>query len=400
MALALEGYRMLDMSRLLPGPICSWLLADMGMEVIKIEETGPRGGMGRDVFTPYTPTTDEEIEASAWNPVARNKKSIALNLKDEAAKKVFYELAKTADVVLEGYRPGVTKRLGVDFETLQKINPGIIFCSISGYGQDGPYKLLPGHDANYAAMAGTLMVNTDDNGKPHGMGATVGDSGAAVHAALGITSAILARQKTGKGQYVDTAMTDSLFSFMIMYSRCLQTGNVGGVPRGGLTTLKCKDGKWISTSNAETHFQENFYNAIGKPEYIELAVSRKKGPERDKMIEDVKEVFLTKTRDEWFKILSEAETCVAPAYEMQETFKDPHVLARNMVWEMDHPKVGKVKQMGSPMKLSDTPATFRNFAPLLGENTEELMKELGYSGEDINKLHDSGAIKAWRPDDK
>lgn len=396
--MALEGYRLLDLSRLLPGPSGSQVLADMGMEVIKVEEPEPRGGVGRDSLTPPEPTPEEEVHYSAYNMLARNKRSIALNLRMLEGREVFYRLVKTADAVLESYRPGVVKRLGVDYEAVRQINPRIVYCSISGYGEDGPYADLPGHDINYCSIAGQMALTSDVEGNPVPNMISLADGASGLHAVIGILAALLAREKTGKGQYVDVTLTHSVMPFLTkFFGPYFRDGKV--TPRGqpNLQLLECKDGRYVTTDNSETHFWERFCNAIGRPEFIPLRKPSSVNYEAyANMVREVKTVMRTRTRDEWFQVLRDAETCVAPLLEMEEVFQDPQNLHRGMLLELEHPSEGVVRQMGFPILFSETPCRFRNFAPLLGEHSETLMLEIGYTLQQIEELEARGVVKVWR----
>ncbi|MCX6021377.1 MAG: CaiB/BaiF CoA-transferase family protein [Chloroflexi bacterium] len=394
----LEGYRLLDLSRLQPGPSGSHVLADLGMDVIKIEEMEPRGGMGRDVLTPVIPTPETEVEYAAYNAYARNKKSIAINLQTPEGKEVLYRLVRSADAFWEGYRPGVMARLGCDYETLSKINPRLVYVSLSGYGQDGPYAKMPGHDPNYCSVAGQLSIQGDEFGTPVGNGVPLADVAGGIHAAMGTMAAIMAREKTGRGQYIDITLTHSVMSFMVNtasnYFRAGIKKELGGETMG---VVKCQDGKFLTLANAETHFWANFCKAIERPEFIALhRWTDANADQFDMMVKDVKATMMTKPRDVWFKILSDADTCVAPILEIDEVFEDPQNLHRGMLLEVDHPTMGKIKQIGPAIKFSDTPFSFRNFAPVLGEQTEELLREVGYSQQEIAALEQAGAVKAWK----
>lgn len=252
---ALDGIRVLDLTRLGPGPFASMILADMGAEVIKVEETQARGGLGSDILTPIFGSEEDLERAAAYNCLARNKKSIALNLKTDQAKKVFYKLAETADVVFEGYRPGVCKRLGIDYETISGTNPRIVYCSISGFGQDGPYRDMPGHDPNYCAIAGLIGLNRSLGSNPIPIGIPAADMSVALHAVIGILCAVMARDKTGRGQYVDISFTDSaldLASFPL--SQFLGNVNQGLVRPTVLNVFETKDAKFLATGVIENYF--------------------------------------------------------------------------------------------------------------------------------------------------
>lgn len=399
--LPLERYRMLDLSRLLPGPVASHILADMGMDVVKVEEPKPRYGMGRDILTPSDPTPEEEERHAAYNSLARNKRSIALDLLDPAkrpqSQEVFYSLAKKADVVLEGYRPGVVNWMGIDYETLRKHSPKIIMCSIAGYGQVGPYIKWPGHDMQFSGVGGSTPFDKDD--RPVGFGTPLADYSSGMYAATAILAALIHRDHTGEGQYIDVPMVASAMSFNLTNSanHFRDKGKKAEPARRGgasLTYLQCKDGKWLTTGNAETTFWENFCKVLGHQEWV--ALRRSAGLVNDRMIEDIQKIFLTKSRKEWLEILVKAETCVAPVNDMEESFQDPQIREIGMVWEMRHPKEGLVPQMGFPVRFSKTPAIPRTFAPLLGQHTRELLKDAGYSDGEVAGFEKSELVKSWK----
>ena len=399
--LSLERYRMLDLSRTLPGTFASHVLADLGMDVIRIEETEPRYGMGRDPLSPANPTPELEEEWAAYNGLARSKRSLALDLLDPTkrpmAQEVFYRLVKQADVVVEGYRPGAVQWMGVDYETVKQHNPRIVYCSLSGYGQTGPYARRPAHGGQTDGLSGTIRF---EDGRPIGNPVPIGDISAALYATTCITSALLHREHTAEGQYIDIGLAQAGMSALVRaaanYAREGDPGQNQQPPQGpGFGFLLCKDGKWISTGNAETIFWENFCNVLGRPDWIPLR--RTTGHERDQMAKDIREIFLTKTRDEWMRILVEAETCVGPVNNTADAFHDPQILHFGMVVEMEHPKFGTIQQMGFPARLSSGPVKPRSFAPLLGEHTEAVLEELGFEPAEIAELERTGIVKAWTP---
>ena len=260
MTLALEGIKVLDLSRTIPGPYCTMMLADMGADVIKIEDPGYSMGM----------LPDQEKHA-AYDYLSRNKKSIALNLKSEAAKEIFHKMVLDADVIMEAFRPGVTERLGVDYESLSNVNPRIIYCSLTGFGQDGPYRDLPGHDPNYTSIAGAVALTGDEQGNPVIIRAAMGDIGSALHCVIGILAALMARHNTGKGQYIDISMTDSVLPFLTV--SLLRYFRDGFIPKRGWPSLsinlwKTKDDKYITTGTVEPYFWERFCRALGREDLI------------------------------------------------------------------------------------------------------------------------------------
>ncbi len=396
--MALEGIRVLDLSRLAPGPFCSMLLGDLGADVILVEappEALPSGG----VIGPLRVAADDEgaQRGFAFNALGRNKRSIVLNLRKEEAREAFYRLAGTADVVLEGFRPGVVKRLGVDYETLSKLNPRLVYCSLSGYGQDGPYAGMAGHDINYIAIAGALSLIGWPGEPPAIPLNIIADyAGGGLHAAYGILAALLAREKTGRGQFVDIAMTDG-----VMYLLAAAISHyylTGAVPRAGETLLnggvphynvyETEDGRWITLGSLEPHFYANLCRAMRREDLISHQYDSSK---REEAFAYFREQFRTKTRDEWFEILRETDICVAPVYALDEALDDPHNRHRQMLIEVEHPVVGRVPQVGIGTKLSETPGKVRSPAPRPGEHTDELLSGLGYTPEETTRLRETGA---------
>jgi alpha-methylacyl-CoA racemase len=399
--LALEGIKILDMSGLAPGALCTMLLGDLGAEVIKVESTIPSPLVGGGP----SPKGEERREEAAYFVLNRNKKSIALNLKSEAGRQIFYRLAQHADVVVEGYRPGVVKNLGVDYDTIGKLNPGIVYCSLSGYGQDGPYRSFPGHDINYISFGGALGLIGPREGSPVIPLNLVGDfAGASLYGVIGILAALMARNKTGKGQYVDIAFMDGVVSLMGFFA--VDYFRSGIVPKRGETAIngaypfygvyETKDGGYISIGCVEPHFWEHLCRLLGKEDYIPYNVGHAMLEPKDKKWEEIssylKQVFLTKTRDEWFDLMIQKDIPVGKVYSLDEVFSDPQVLHRQMLIEVEHPTLGKFKQTGIAPKLSQTPGKVRTLSPLLGEHSQEILLELGYSQGEIENWRQEGVI--------
>ena len=393
MTMALEGIRVLDLTRLAPGPYCTMFLADLGADVIKIEPGG-----GRAALMATTMATDDEETRRAHNPEGRNKRSIVLNLKMQEAQEIFHKLAEKADVIIEEFRPGVVKRLNVDYETIKKINPRIVYCSLTGYGQDGPYEQVAGHDINYISTAGAQSMIGPRSGPPAVITNLLADYAAGgMHAAIGILAALMARERTGKGQHVDIAMTDGVISLMHAEAASyFATGKVPGLGDilmfGGAhhyNIYETKDGKYVSLGALEPWFYENLCKTVGREDFSPHEFNEQKWGE---MAAAFREIFLTKTRDEWVELLRQTDTCVAPVYAVDEVFSDPQVLHRKMLVEVDHPTLGKVKQVGISIKLSETPGAVKSVAPRPGQHTDELLLNLGYARESIEGLRKSGAV--------
>ena len=393
MTMALEGIKIIDLTRLGPGPYCTMLLADMGADVIKIEAGGGRAAQPIEAM-------DAEVEERrrAYNAEGRNKRSIVLNLKMDEARQVFYKLVKDADVVVEEFRPGVLKRLGADYDTISEINPRIILCSITGYGQDGPYAQLPGHDINYLSTAGAQSMIGPRGGPPVMTFNLIGDySGGGMQAALGITMALIARERTGRGQHVDSSMTDGIVS--LMHGEAAGYFDTGRVPtRGDLLIIggspfygiyETKDGKYVSIAALEPWFYANLCELLGREDLLLYEWDTTKW---DELSAEFREIFRTKTRDEWVELLRQKDVCVAPVYAVDEVFEDPQVVHRKMVVEIDHPTLGKVKQVGIGIKLSETPGSVTSIAPKPGQHTDEILLSLGYTRDGIAELRESGAI--------
>jgi len=403
--LALEDIKILDLAHLPPGALCTMILGDLGADVIKIEAPAGAGGRGAGVNASLS--GEEKDKQAAFDALNRNKRSIGLNLRSEKGRQIFYRLAETTDVIVEGFRPGVVKRLGVDYEEIKTINPRVIYCSLSGYGQDGPYSSLPGHDVNYISIAGALgLLGTSDGPPIVPLNLLADFAGASLHGVIGILSALVARYKTGVGQYVDIAYTDGVMSLLTWFiSNYFSSGAMfkkgetwlhGAYPYYGV--YEAKDGKYVSLGCVEPWFWENLCRALGKEEYIPYHVSpehflhKPEGEKWEEISSSLKQVFLTKTRDEWFEFLTQKDVPVGKVYTLDEVFRDPQVLHRQMVVEIEHPTLGKVKQAGIAIKLSETPGKIRRLSPLFGEHTEEILMGLGYTQTQISELHQAKVI--------
>jgi crotonobetainyl-CoA:carnitine CoA-transferase CaiB-like acyl-CoA transferase len=402
--LALEGVKILDLSRLIPGTFCTMLLGDLGAEVIKIGAPGVTEFMGSSGS--LQGEEDEERRAAYYAP-NRNKKSIVINLKSEAGLEIFYRLSRRVDVIVEGFRPGVAKRLKIDYETINRLNPKIIYCSLSGYGQDGPYHTFSGHDINYIAMAGILgLIGASERPPVIPLNLLADFAAAALYGALGISVALVARNKTGKGQYIDMAYMDGAVSLMTWFTcdyffdgSMLKRGESwlhGAYPYYGV--YKTKDGKYITIGCLEPHFWENLCRFLGNEEYIsyqftlEHTFHKPEDEKWDEIRSFLKQIFLTKTRDEWFELLTRHDVPTGKVYTADEVFSDPQVLHRQMVIEVEHPTLGKIKQVGIAPKLSSTPGKVRSLAPLPGEHTDEILQGLGYKYNEIESLRKEGVI--------
>ena len=388
--LALQEIRVLDMAWFGPGPFCATILGDLGADIVKIHEPDPerRGGLSKYAL-PDSPVF----------PGIRNCRVMGLDLKAKEGRTIFGELAKTADVVIESYRPGVTKRLGIDYKAIKKINPKIVYASMTSYGQDGPYRDLPGHDINYISIGGLLGLTGEYGGAPVLPGTLVADLAAGgMSAAIGILAALTSRVETGKGQFVDVSITDGIVALMSMwinpylaYGLDFERGDTiftGHYP--WYNVYQTKDGKYISIGTFEPWFYANLCQLLGRDDFIEHQFAE--GKKREEIFQYFKRIFLTKSRDEWVEILRQKDTCVAPVYSIDELVSDPQLLARGVIKEMPHPVLGTVKQVGSMLKMSDSPFQVRNWSTRFGQHTEEILKEAGYNTSRIKSLRKAGVI--------
>ncbi len=369
----LENITVLDLTRLLPGAVATMWLGDFGANVIKVEDT--KNGDPARAMPPFI-----NGEGAIFLATNRNKKSIVLDLKNPGGKEAFLKLVATADVLVEGFRPGVMQRLGLDYETLKVVNPGLVYCSISGYGQDGPYREKGGHDINYMAIAGALGLNGIAGEPPAIPGVQIADlAGGSMQSVMGILLALMARQKSGVGQYVDVSMMDGAFSMMqVPLSVYFATGHV---PERGSETLAGKyacyniyetsDGRHLSLGALELKFWANTCLVLGREDLIPLHFAS--GESQEKCIAEVRAIFKMKTASEWLEIFSSTDCCLMLINNVEEAVNDPQVQQRELVIEIDHPKAGKLKQIANPVKLSATPAETFLPPPGLGEHNEEVV---------------------------
>jgi crotonobetainyl-CoA:carnitine CoA-transferase CaiB-like acyl-CoA transferase len=389
---ALDGVRVLDLTRLLPGAFATQMLADLGADVIKIEH--PVGGDYNRTFPPMAKT-----ESGSFLLLNRNKRSITLDLKHEEGKGVFRKLVETADVVIEGFRPGVMDRLGLSYDALAQINPRIIFCAISGYGQDGPRHLAPGHDLNYLAEAGALQLFGKPGEPPIVPGLSIADvGGGSLMATTGIMAAMIARGRTGRGQFVDISMFDGSISWLALHAPDYLFGGIE--PRGGerqfnggapcYNVYRCADGRDVALGIIEEHFWARFCDAVGLPELKDRQwpVGEEAVTQKAMLVA----LFAGDTRDAWVARLAPVDIPFGPVLNMQEAFADPQAEHRKMLQYLDHPREGRIPQLGFPVKYSDTPCTMRSAPPLLGEHSDDILHEAGFGDEAITALRASGTV--------
>ncbi len=392
MALLLEGITVLDLTRLLPGPYGTMLLADLGAEIIKVEE--PEVG---DYAREYSPSIGGE--GAVFQAVNRNKKSLALNLKLDAGKAVFCRLASTADAVVEQFRPGVMDRLGLGWESLKRLNPRLVYCALTGYGQDGPYRDRVGHDINYIGYGGILGLTGPEGGPPVLPGVQIADLSGGMMAAFGIAAALLARGRTGEGCYVDVAMLDTVVSWLSLHAgNFAATGErpkrgrtflSGGLP--GYQVYETKDDRYITVGALEGKFWRNLCLALGREDLVPEAEPGE--ARRSEVQEALARIFKTRTREEWIAQLSDAEVCFGPVNDLDEALADPQVLHRGMLVEVPLPDGTIMAQPGTPVHLSSGNRRKHEPPPALGQHTVPILSRAGYSREELEALRSSGVIR-------
>jgi alpha-methylacyl-CoA racemase len=372
----LAGIRVLDLSRLLPGPYCTLLLADLGAEVIKVET--PLAG-------DYARTVADFGGPAMFEAVNRNKKSIALNYRNPRGKELLFHLARTCDVMIETFRPGAVKRWGIDYDAVAQVNPRIVYCSLSGYGQAGPYAHRAGHDLNYIALGGLLALNGAAGGPPILPGVQIADQAGGMLAAMAILASLVGRQSMGRGAYLDVAMIDAVAAWVAPIAGSLYTFTGQNPPRGQMPLsggLPCynvyetADGQFISLAALEPHFWTAFCNAIHRDDLLARQFD-------STAIDELAQLFRQLTRDEWQERLREADACVEPVNRIDEALRNSHLRQRGLVTQEN--------TFGSPFRFAAKPDSFS--APALGEHTVKILKGLGLDDPEIQELDAAGIIK-------
>ncbi len=398
MSRPLEDVKILDLTRLLPGGFCTLLLADLGADVIKVEDTG-QGDYVR--WAPPYYGSDEHTplgtRSAIYLSLNRNKRSIRLDLKQELGKQALLRLTEAADVLVESFRPGVLERLGVGYEVLRQANPALVYCPITGYGQDGPNRDRAGHDMNYLGLNGVLGLTGEAGGPPIQSGAQIADlGGGGLMAAVGILAALQEARRSGEGQMVDISMTDGSLAWLVMEAgRYFASGEVperGNIMlSGGIVCYRpyeAADG-WVTCGALEPKFWARFCHGVERPDLIERQFEKPGSGAH----QQIAEVFKTKTRAEWKAFNDEHDAMIEPVLDLDEALESELVREREMVVSYEQPEMGEIKQLGFPIKLSRTPASIERPAPALGEHTTEVLVDAGYSAEEIRALEESGAAK-------
>jgi alpha-methylacyl-CoA racemase len=387
----LEGIKILELARVPPAELPAMMLADMGAEVLKIDSPDP-----------HRPEGEEWARRTIHAFTNRNKRALTLDMKKPEGQAVFRKLAAGADVIVEGFRPGVMKRLGADYETVRALNPRLVYCSLSGFGQDGPYRDYPAHDMNYLSLAGVLNLIGEPDRKPVIPLNLVADyAGASLHGALGIMLALFARERTGRGQHVDVSYLDTTVSLLAATPNMRFFFSDGMAPRRGEGFLggsypyyaiyETRDGKLLTIGCTEPWLWENFCRAIGRPDLARFARKadqfvRAANAEEQAAREEIEGIIRTRDRDEWYDLLVKADVCVGKVYDVEEMVQDPQINHRQMIIDVEHPTLGRARQFGVAIKLSDTPGEARTAAPLAGEHTDEVLRGLGMSAPEIEHL--------------
>ncbi len=396
--LPLAGIRVLDVSQVMAGPFCSMLLGDMGADVIKIEPPvsgdQTRKAMGFKL---------KGADSLGFINMNRNKRSMAINLKTDAGRRAFYRLVATADILVENYRPGATRRLGIDYDTLSKINPRLIYASISGFGQTGPWSQRPGFDLIAQAMAGVMSITGHPDGPPAKAGVPVADIGCSLFALYAILSAYIGRQKSNQGQYIDASLFEAAIAFAIWdISEFWGTGKVpeklgtGNRMSAPYQAVKASDGYFVMGAN-----NDKLWHTLCKVmDRGDLLVDERyktiagRLANRVVLIKDLETTFVTRPMEEWVDMLLEVGIPAGPIYNYEQALDNEHARVRNLSMEIDHPIEGRVKSIGFPVKLSGTPQQVRLPPPLLGQHNAELLAELGVTQNEIEEMTQAGAFSA------
>jgi crotonobetainyl-CoA:carnitine CoA-transferase CaiB-like acyl-CoA transferase len=395
MALPLDGVTVLDLTTVMAGPYCSMVLGDMGANIIKVENFPEGDGSRR--FDPKV-----NGESYCFAVLNRNKRSLALNLKDPRGKEIFLKLAAKADIITENFRPGVVKKLGVDYDVVSRMNPGIIYASMSGFGQTGPYGRKGGFDIVAQGMSGIMMMTGEAGGRPAKVGIAMNDIASGVTALYGILGAYIGKLKTGKGQYLETSLLEAGLAWSFWESGAYFGG--GEIPIATGTrhrrstpyqAYKTKDG-YVTVGANNTKLWSNFCNMVcAKPQWMtdprfHDLPSRLKNI--DALQDEIEQVFATQPTAHWVEKLDAAQVPGGPVYSYDQILADPHIKARNMVVEIDHPKIGRMKSLGLPVKSTGDLVAIRRAAPWLGQHSAEVLKEAGCASDELERLFAAGVL--------
>lgn len=393
---ALTGMKVVDLSQVLAGPYCSMVLGDMGADVIKVEKY-PNGDDTRTMGGPSI-----NGESYMYMMVNRNKRGICLNLKTDEGLAVLYNLIEDADVFIENFRPGITKKLGIDYDTLQSYNPNIIYCSISGYGQTGPYQHKGGYDIMAQGLSGIMDMTGEKEGKPAKVGIAIHDIAAAQTAIQSILAAYIHQLKSGEGQYIDVALVDSGLAWTVWEAAAFF--GAGEVPERNGTAhrlaapyqgFETKDGAILIGAANQKLWETFCRHVMDKPEWIEdarFATNSSRAAHITELEAMIEQVLQQHPAEHWLHLLETYGIPSSPIYSYEQTLHDPHIQAREMILEYTHPAGGVMKTLGFPAKFSETPGEITRPAPLLGQHNEEVLAGIGYSSQSIKDLQKDGVI--------
>lgn len=392
LGMPLKDVRILELGHTVAGPFCTMLLADLGGEVIKIEQPGA-GDYSRGMY----PTIDGQ--SAVYLSVNRNKKSITLNLKSREGREILHKIAEHSDVMISNFRRQALEKLGAGYQAIKKVNPGIIYCSLSGFG-DGPYEDRPAYDPVLQGMGGYMSITGEQNGPPVRVGVAVVDLSAGMYATIAIIAALIEKQRTGNGEFIDVALFDVATSWMSYAAHYyfitgrqppkMGSGHFSIVP---YQCFKAKDDKYFTVCCGNESTWKRLCSVLDRKEMEnpDFSTNIKRVANRDRLIRILDDIFASKNRDEWLQILLKADVPGGPVYDMKELFSDPQIIHRNMLVEIYHPTLGKVKQIMPPMKFSNIEFNV-NHPPILGEHTAEILSEMGYSNNAVKELRNKGVI--------
>lgn len=392
MAGSLEGIKILDFTTLLPGPYATMILSDLGADVVRVVSESRPDLV--NFLPPFLPGTGV---SAAVGCLGRGKRCLSLNLKDPRAAGIVHRLLSRYDVVIEQFRPGVMAKLGLDYPSLKKVNPGIIYCSLTGYGQTGPLSGRAGHDINYLALSGMMSYSGRAGSGPSLLGMQVADvASGSVNAVIGILGACIHRMRTGQGQHVDVSMTDGMIAFHAMTGACFLAG--GPEPEREKELLnggtlydfyETKDGGFIAVGSIEPAFFLSFCGAIGRPDLAGEGIA---SPDAERIKREIRDIIRTRTRDEWREVFSSLDACVEPVLTLAEALESDHARARGLVVDIDVPGGGQVRQVGSPIRFSETKQEYGTAGAAGGIHTVEILTEAGFNRDEIDALERSGVL--------
>ena len=391
----LEGVKVLDLTQIMAGPYCTMMLADMGADVVKVEK--PNGGDDtRRMGPPFI-----EGESAAFLGINRNKRSIVIDLRSDPGRELAQRMARQSDILVQNFRPGALERMGLGYEQVREINPAIVYCTISGFGATGPYARRGGFDLVTQGMSGLMSVTGHPDGPPVKVGVPICDLNAGMFGAIGILTAYINRLRTGQGQHVDTSLLEGGIAYTFWESAMyFATGEVPE-PKGSAHRLtapyqafETSDG-YVNVGAANQANWERLCAAIGRDELVtdpRFVAPSDRMNNVDELVSTLEGIFSQESSAHWLKTLEDAGVPCGPIYDLEQVYADPQVQDREMMVETEHPVAGRVKSIGIPIKLSETPGRFQRPAPALGQHTDEVLRDLGCSDDEIDKLRSDGAV--------